>query len=72
MRYSTFVSCLVFLFSMLAISFMPVIAKANSTEIGMTDVAPPPDFVATLGSSVAGGLALIWAMRKVIKTLNKS
>ena len=74
MRYSTFFSCLIFLASMLVISLLPLAARAatNATEIGMMDVAPPPDLVATLGSTVAGGLALIWVMRKIIKLLNKS
>ena len=74
MRYSTFVSCLFFLGVMLLFSLLPVLAHAstNATDITMADVAPPPDLVAKIGSVVAGGLALIWAMRKIIKLINKS
>ena len=74
MRYSVFLSCLFFLASMLVLSLLPLAAHAatNATEITMADVAPPPDLIAKIGSVVAGGLCLIWCMRKIIKLLNKS
>lgn len=74
MRFGTFISCLFFLAFMLVLSVLPIAANAatNATDITMADVAPPPDMVATLGSAIAGGLALIWAMRKIIKIVNKS
>jgi hypothetical protein len=74
MRYSTFVSCLFFLGFMLVLSFLPVVAHSatNSTELTISDVAPPDNLIATMGGAIGGGLALIWAMRKIIKFVNKS
>jgi len=53
---------------------MNYIAYANSTNGTLTfaDVSPPPDMIATLGLEIGGALCLLWAIRKVIKLLNKS
>lgn len=52
----------------------PVVAMATPTPAAFTLAAPEIDMtlLGTLAGTILGGLAAMWIVRKVIKTMNKS
>lgn len=47
-------------------------AMASAPWIDVSSISMDTDSVGTLGATVLTGLALIWGLRKLIKTVNRS
>lgn len=56
------------------VTALPAVAMATTTTSTFTIAAPELDMalLGTLATAVLTGLAALWLLRKVIKTMNKS
>lgn len=55
-----------------AAAVLPVLAHAEVVPFTITPPALDMALLGTLSTAILGGLAAIWLLRKVIKTMNKS